>query len=153
MSVEMKIIGLEKFRNGLKDLPQKVAKRAMLKAVKYAAFVLEEEIKIRVPVNKGDLRDSIVSKSRSISPFEAAYRVQSNEKNSNNKPTWYGPLVEYGHNYVIKRGKKVVAHGYIAPQPFFRPAFDAQKENMQQVMVTEISEAVAKEWRKLSARG
>lgn len=153
MSVTMEIKGLEKFRKGLQDLPAKVAKLAMMKAVKYAAFILEEEIKQRAPVDTGALKDSIVSKGKTISPWEVSYQVQTVTNSHSKHAAWYAPLVEYGHSYVIKRGKKVVAHGKVPPRPFFRPAFDAQKENMQEVMVKEISEVATKEWGKLSARG
>ena len=152
MSVTMEIKGLEKFRKGLQDLPAKVAKLAMMKAVKYAAFILEEEVKQRAPVDSGALRDSIVSKGKTISPWEVSYKVQSMSNSENKQAAWYAPRVEYGHAYVIKRGKKVVAHGRVPQRPFFRPALDAQKENMQEVMVKEVSEAASKYWRKLSAR-
>lgn len=150
MSDVIEIKGLENFKRGLKDWPQKVAKRVLAKAVKYAAFILEEEVKRRVPIDTGQLKDSIGTKRKNISPWEVAVQVQTQIKSGMKHNFWYAPLVEYGSNYVIKRGKRVIAAGRIPPRPYMRPAFDAQRENMQQIIADELSEAATKEWRKLN---
>lgn len=143
------IPGLEKFRRGLQDLPQKLAKRIMTRALKSAAFVLSEQMKQNVPVRKGGLRASVDYKTKSISPTESSATIGFYQREGN-KEAFQAPLLEYGFRYVIKRGTKVIKVGQVRPEGFTRRAFDSQQENMQEIIVNEIADAAKKEWKKLN---
>jgi len=150
-STSIEIKGLAQFRNGLQDLPAKIAKKVLLKSIKTAALLLLDEVQRQVPINHGALRSSITVKTKSVTPWEVAVRVQSMDTGGNKRAAWTAPLVEYGSTYIIKKGKRVVATGRVAPRPFFRNSFDAQQQNMQQIIADEIGKAASKEWSKLNA--
>lgn len=150
MTVEINIPNLKNFERGLQSFPKKLAKKILNLALKKGAQVLSEAIKKEVPVRLGALKESIDDKGKKVSDVEQIHIVGSYNKPGSKQPTNYAHLVEYGHKWVVMRGKKVIAAGTKAPQPYMRPAFDTSKDEIQNVIAETIGAAAAKEWKKVT---
>jgi HK97 gp10 family phage protein len=105
--IRAKVRGIEELKLKLKKLGKEVNKE-MRPALEEAAKIVKEDAKNKAPVRTGVLKKSITVEM--VSDQEA--RIGPG------KEGWYGPFIEFG---------KV---GY-APQPFLRPAFD---ENRQEIL-------------------
>jgi len=103
MANNIRVSGLKDIQKVLDRLPAKIEKRVHKNGLRAAARVIAKDAKDRVPVDQGDLKDSIVVKTqrkRIVVGFE--------------KPTSRrAHLTEYG----TKHAKA---------QPFMRPALDAK---------------------------
>lgn len=156
MSVDVKIKGLDQLANGLKSLPNKLARRVLNKAMKKGAQLLADVTKEKTPVDTGALRDSIAVKLKKVSNVETQAIMGSHEKEKDG--VYYAHMVEYGGKYVIKargldKGKKkgrVIAAGSIKAQPFMRPAFDSSKDQVIDAISKEIEAGVAVELSKIA---
>lgn len=116
----------------LQTLPVKMEKNIMRSALRAGAVVIRDEIKGRVPVASGALRDSVRITSRA-----KAGTVSASVKVGNNT-AWYAHLVEFGtrpHKILPKRvggalrfggtEARSVEHPGISGHPFIRPGVDA----------------------------
>lgn len=136
---------LEKFANGLKDLPDKVAKKTLKKALRDVGKIFLERAQELVPRGRtGNLKASFRIRTKSISPGEHRVSVENT--------AWYARLVEYGHRWVVKRGKNVIKTGSIEPDGSWRTAFEQLKEPMQLKIADIVGESVAREFKKLSKK-
>lgn len=149
MTIQIIIPELQKMEKGLQSFPKKVAKKILNLALKKGAKVLSDAIKKEVPVRLGALKESIDDKGKKISDVEQIHIVGSYNRPGSKQPTNYAHLVEYGHKWVVMRGKKVIAAGTKAPQPYMRPAFDNTREEVQQVIAETIGQAAARQWARL----
>jgi len=141
VSITIEIPQLKNFAKGLQDLPEKVARNILGSALKKAGRLLADRTQSIVPRHSGQLQKSIAGRAKKITEVERAYYVET--------PLFYAPLIEYGHKWVIKRGNKVIKAGNKGPAPFMRPAFDSTKEEIQNLIATDIGSSVAKQWKKL----
>lgn len=124
-------VDLDGLEDKLKELGPKLARKALRKAVKSAAEYWASEMKSRVPVDTGNLRESIGIKVQtgtdaghgfakvSVGPmFNTADLVKGEEKgDSSRNPGVYGMFVEFGTKD---------AH----PEPYMRPTFDATADQV-----------------------
>ncbi len=101
-----KIEGLGTLENRLKELDNRLAKKAMRKALTKGAKPITEEARRRAPVLTGKLRKNVKA-SISASTKKAEARIGFK------KTAFYGRFIETG----------VPARG-IAARPFLRPALD-----------------------------
>ncbi len=159
--ISVSIPGLRKLQNGLKGLPLKVARRILASAMRKSSKVLEQSIKMRVPVgHTARALASIKSKSKKVSDFERAYTIGSIAKRGDDNP-WYLKLLETGFRWKIfakgkgtrqvgKRNAVVIRSGTYTPKPFMRPAFDAAESQMRETMINEVGKAAEAEFKKLS---
>jgi HK97 gp10 family phage protein len=148
MSFKIEIPELKKLQNGLKSLPQKVAKRVLQKALKTAAEDMMVEAKSRTRDQTGNLDDSMRTRTKKISDVAAEAYLEAGAKG-----VFYARMVEYGSKWVLRRNGVTIAAGTIAPNPFFRGAFDARVEASAQLIASEVGEGVRKEFRKLAKKG
>ena len=117
----------------LKELGPKLARKALRKAVKNVGDMWVAEAKSRVPVDQGDLKDSIAAVVRtkayqdhgeakvSVGPCYGVKDTQRQEGDGSQQPAVYGMFVELGT-------KKTHA------EPYLRPAFDATAEKAVQLL-------------------
>lgn len=128
---EENIVGGRALDELLQTLPAKVEANIMRSALRAGAKVYLAEVKQRIPVDSGALRDSarITTRSRK-GQVSASVKVGSSN-------VWYAHLVEFAtrpHTIKAKPGHalnvngrelKRVEHPGTRPQPFMRPAADA----------------------------
>ncbi len=132
--VTVHIDGLDALDDKLRDLPLKVAKKAMRDALRPAASVWREEMKseahrltgwmasqIRVSVRTND-RDHGQAKV-SISTKQNPDRHQKHVPGARNEALWN----EFGTSKM-------------AAQPFIRPSFEAKKDTVLDTLVTKLRE-------------
>jgi len=122
---EVRLNGIEEMLN---QIGPKLAKSHLRKAMKQSMMLIEADAKARAPVDTGSLRDSIttvtvLNANKESGRASVGPAMTPGLKKSGNDPTqdpgFYGRLVEFG---VPKRN--------IQKQPFLRPSFDAQAENV-----------------------
>ena len=106
---DVKIRGAAEMERLLKLLPERVAERVTKNALRAGARVIRDEAKDRVPVDTGDLRDSVVVRSptRGQRKRGAALVVVGFEKPVSRR----AHLTEFGTQHQ-------------PAQPFLRPAVD-----------------------------
>ncbi|WP_345993761.1 HK97-gp10 family putative phage morphogenesis protein [Sulfurimonas sp. HSL-1716] len=139
--VEATLIGEDEMLNVLKNFSHNVQKRLMRQAVRSGAKVIMEDIKRRVPVDTGSLRDSLdVVKRKSKDKNEIYYSVLPRASKKKTKKFklkdgtrwkikgevaagWYAHFVEFGTSHS-------------APHPFMRPAISKADEALEQVKKT-----------------
>lgn len=127
MAVKMRvrITGADELARKLNILGEE-AKKIVEPAGKAGADVIVRAAKEKVPVKSGDLKDSILTKPKEITPLKATFEVGSD--------IFYAPFVEHGHPLV--RNKKTV--GSVQPHPFLRPAVDETKDEVKKVFADEV---------------
>ena len=143
---ETAVTGLAELDKILKTLPAKVEGSVMRGALRAGQKVIMEEAKGMVPVDQGDLRDSIRIQFRRKSLKRGWVRMHLV---AGNAKAWYANLIEFGTaSYYTGKGKSVrkpyqikpkkqpgallfggkvretVTHPGIRPRPFMRPAVD-----------------------------
>jgi len=103
MSAKMKISGLKETFKALEQFEPKVIKALERKALRKAAKMLQAEAKQIVPVDEGELKDSIAVKSGKRSKKKISMLVETD--------TTHSGIVEYGG--IHKEA-----------EPYLRPAVD-----------------------------
>lgn len=137
MSVTVKIEGLSELKSAFERLPRATGKSVMRKVLMARARPIAASARSLVPVESGELRDSIVastklSKSQAREAKETASYV---EVYVGAGPLPHAHLVEFGS--VNNQ-----------PQPYMRPAWDGAKgallDNFKEDLWSEIEKAVGK---------
>lgn len=103
-----------------------------------AAFILQEEEKIQVPVDTGRLRDSIHTEVVEDTPtrYTKAVAPVSPEANDQGFTPAYARAVEYGYHSINKAGRMQNTPA----QPFVRPSVDTTTEEMKSAIKNGIFE-------------
>lgn len=166
LSFDISIRGLDEIERRLQQLPEKLRRKAIRKALKDGSEILRAEAERNVskivrkrPIkndfllflrgpdirgNRPRLKDAVVSTIK-VGAGDASARVGLDYKKVH-----HGHLVEFGTNeHWIKiklRGKTIRLHhpGSLA-QPFMRPAFDSKGKEAVDTMITQLAQAVEKE--------
>lgn len=132
MSQYKNIKGGAELQKFLDTLPVKVERNIMRSALRAGAKPIAEEARSLVPIDSGELRDSIRVSTRS------RRGVVSASVKAGNKKAWYWRFVEFGtaaHEIKPKNAKslfiaglfkKLVSHPGAKAKPFMRPALDAK---------------------------
>jgi len=151
MANELHVSGLSELDRLLKELPAKIEGNIMRGAVRAGAKVMETRAKELVPVDDGDLRDSIkVSTKSKRGKVSATVRAGG-------KKAFYAHMVEFGTaRHFIKPKKRkslffagiareVVDHPGTSPKPFMRPALDNSQREAVDAAAAYIRARLAKE--------
>lgn len=151
MVSELHVSGLSELDRLLKELPAKIEGNIMRGAVRAGAKVMEARAKELVPVDDGDLRDSIkVSTKSKRGRVSATVRAGS-------KKAFYAHMVEFGtaRHFIKPRKRKslffaglareVVDHPGASPKPFMRPALDSGQAEAVNAAADYIRKRLAKE--------
>lgn len=133
MASKVRIEGARELEGVLKKLGPRVAKKVVLGALRSGGNIIRREAKRLVPVESGELRDSII-----VASERQRKRTTGNVVIGPRKGVNYGHLVEFGtapHTITVKDAKSlgesgqfgtVVHHPGAVAHPFLRPAFDAK---------------------------
>jgi len=137
-TTRMHVQGLAELEKALDNLSKSVGKSVLRKSLRKAAEPMRDLAKSIAPVDDGDLRDSIIiggllnksqkSRQRKLTEDERSsielFVGPSYKKGAGGR---HGHLVEFGTAPHIVGGVfKGAKHPGTAPQPFMRPAFDAE---------------------------
>jgi HK97 gp10 family phage protein len=157
MSRLINITGGRELALALKELPSKIERSIMRKAMRAGARVIANEAKSNVPVQDGDLKRSIRVSTTSKRGQVEAKAVAGNKK------AYYANWVEFGtigHEIAARPGKVLrfkaadgkivetqrVLHPGARAKPFMRPALDTKAD----VAVKAVADTVR---RNLNERG
>ena len=131
---EVSFSGLEK---ALEELGPKLAKKTLRKAGNKVGDFWIGEMKSRVPVDKGDLRDSIASKVTTrkskkggvmkVSVGPAFGTIERQAGDATQQPAVYGMFVEFGTEK-MKR------------EPYARPTFDETAQKAVDILVKSLQD-------------
>lgn len=153
MMDKVEIEGLKELQLKLLELPKRLARNAMRAAVGAGAAVIRTEIKMRAPVYTGKVSDghpppgtlkrAVVSKYiREMSnDFEAVFKVtvrkgkrfaKQGKKENLSQDAYYAMWVELGT-------------AKMAPRPFFRPGYEAKKQEALNAMIQKLRERLEQE--------
>lgn len=151
MVSELHVSGLSELDRLLKELPAKIEGNIMRGAVRAGAKVMEARAKELVPVDDGDLRDSI-----KVSTKSKRGRVSATVR-AGGKKAFYAHMVEFGtaRHFIKPRKRKslffaglareVVDHPGASPKPFMRPALDSGQAEAVNAAADYIRKRLAKD--------
>ncbi|SMO64035.1 HK97-gp10 family putative phage morphogenesis protein [Paracoccus laeviglucosivorans] len=137
-SARMSVQGLAELEKSLDNLSKSVGRSVLRQSLRKAAEPMKEKAKSLAPVDDGDLRDSIIIGGLlNKSQKRARRRLTAEERSAIELyvgPSYklgqggrHGHLVEFGTAPHIQGGVfKGSKHPGTAPQPFMRPAYDAE---------------------------
>jgi len=167
MSVTVSVSGLKELDEALGNLPKATARNVLVRTLKKAAEPMVEEAKRLAPVRTGRLRDSIMSSARvknktGNSEYAAAMKAglgrdaaraallaarRANKGKGSFAELFVGPargggVIRYAH---------IVEFGSVdtAPQPYMRPAWEATKGKMLDVIKSELGNEIIKAARRV----
>lgn len=134
MTFEIK--GGAELQRALREFPVQVERRLLRGATKAGAEIIADEAKRLVPVDSGELRNTIrVEMSTRRGTVTASIAAGEGRKG------WYAHIVELtgsAPHEIRPKGaaslffagllRKVVEHPGMAPKPFMRPAFDGRAQ-------------------------
>lgn len=132
LKLTAKLEGMEELQKVLKKFPKKLAERDLSGSLRKGANMLRDTAQDKVPVDQGDLRESIKVK-KVKSPPGVHRMVVAPQKPSG----WYAHMVEFGK-------------ANAAPQPFMRPTFDEKHNEVVQVVIESLADKVDKTSQKLA---
>lgn len=143
MAEKIQVQGLKELQVAMRDLPRKLQRSTIQKALRAAALPMRDDARSRVPVNTGAVRRQIVvQRSRLFTGkngiFGVVLRVRAINKRMRAKGVadpFYWKFLEFGTS-------KMPA------QPFMRPAFEGNKQRALDVLTSSIRtgiEAIVKE--------
>lgn len=146
------IVGGRELDDLLQTLPAKLQKNINRAALRAGAAALLPEVKQRIPVDSGALRDSarITTRARGAT-VSASVKV-------GNSVAWYSHLVEYGTQAHTERPRnrdgamqfggltvREVDHPGTRPQPFMRPAIDQAFPTVIRAVTDKIRQRLTKQ--------
>ena len=131
MNVE--VTGMEKIEENIGKIAQKMEPDVVEGVLLTHANILQQAVITNAPLGPtGNLKRGIVSKvmqrrGNKYAPALVAidYRIAP-----------HAHLVEFGH--IIERTRRGKSFGIVPPHPFFRPAWDSQRESMKVAIEEEI---------------
>lgn len=126
----------QQIRHAVEELRQKGdhVLIAAKEALKNGAEIIANDIKSRVPVRTGRLKESIKSESRQDG---AIYEFSANARNPKDN-FLYGPVVEFSE-WHKRKGKRIKKK---KKQAFMYPAFDAHAGEVNKMIENAINEAI-----------
>ncbi|UFS64393.1 HK97 gp10 family phage protein [Paracoccus denitrificans] len=163
-SVRMSVQGLADVEKALDNLSKSVGRTVLRRALRKAAEPMRDRARNLVPVDDGDLRDSIIVGGMLNKSQRSKHRKLTAEERSAIElfvgPSYklgaggrHGHLVEFGTAPHVVGGVFAGAqHPGSAPQPFMRPAFDAEArptiERLKPLLWAEIDRAARRQAKK-----
>jgi len=110
----------------LKKVEPKLAKKALRKAARKGAKIVQARMKQLAPVRTGKLRKAIKVRAQKRSRTQLGARVISDSIIRDGEKTYYGMAWEYGT-------KKITA------RPFIRPAAEASRQEVTDIFRKEVA--------------
>lgn len=143
MKMSAKIDGVDKLIRKLDRLPAAIGRNIERRVLMEAGEIIAARARELVPVDTGNLRDSIVVSDRPLggafkmdaagaaSTGEGRMTVYIGPKTGGRNDGYYGHMVEFG---TVK----------MAAQPFLRPAFDSTKGQVQSRIAGDLAAAISR---------
>ncbi len=163
-SVRMNVQGLADVERALDNLSKSVGRSVLRRSLRKAAAPMRDRAKELAPVDDGDLRDSIIIGGMLDKSQRSKHRKLTKDERSAVElfvgPSYklgaggrHGHLVEFGTAPHILGGVFAGAqHPGTSPQPFMRPAFDAEArptiERLRPLLWAEIDRAARRQAKK-----
>ena len=120
-----------------KTLPKEIEK-ALSAKIKHAGMVVYNEAKRNVPVDEGDLRDSIHIKGSKLAVKVGFWKKGNTRKWK--KAGWRSHLTEFGtRGGKDKNGREIPAQ---KARPFLGPAFVRNKEKIERIVTRAVNVAL-----------
>lgn len=136
------VTGLTELSAALHELPLRIGRNVLRRAVSSAAAVIRDEARQRAPVLTGEMRRDIqIKRERASTDLRAMYSVfvRAGKKSrlagkgrDVDKDSYYWRFVEFGTS-------KMAAH------PFMRPAFESKKMAAVDAMKSSLAESIPRE--------
>ena len=152
MTTEIKLTGFDTLGKIFSELPEDIAKKVGIAALRLGAKPILEQAQNLVPEGRtGKLADSLaIANVKSTRPEVTVYARRKKGFGG-----WHAHLVELGtkphdiKNAIIK-GKfyPLIHHPGTAPKPFLRPAFLSKKEEALKVIFGSITGEIVKKFKK-----
>lgn len=133
----IRIDGLKELDEALSQLPKATAKNVLRRTGILALAPVIAEAKRLVPVRSGDLRDSL----------KVTTKLSKRQQRANAKAVAQGKATVQ-----LYAGAAALPHAHLqefgtqnhAPQPFMRPAWDANKDRVLEIIKTELGGEIEK---------
>lgn len=154
MANEFRIDGLAELNKALQELPARIEANVLRGGMRAASKVMESEVKANVPVDDGDLKNSIKVRTRN-KRGEVSASVTAGDKKA-----FYARFVEFGTaaHFIKPKNRKslffaglareVVDHPGQPARPFMRPAFDAAQGPALEAFKQYVADRIPKEFKK-----
>jgi HK97 gp10 family phage protein len=147
MSAKVRIEGLKEVQTALRALPNSTAKGIMRRILKKRGEPIAQAARDKVPVDQGDLKDSITVSTK----LSKTQKKKHRKPDKNDVEVYIGPGV-YPSAHLQEFGSRI--HG---AKPFMRPAWDANKtgvlEGIREDLWTEINKTVARAAKRAAKKG
>lgn len=137
--------GIDRFNRRMAAIP-KAIREAVQPALLKQAEAMATTMRSLVPIDKGDLRDSIevTAPGQSTPPYSQPGGMMTVPENAvaitvGNEDVRYGHLVEYGH-------AKGFNGSVVPPHPFFWPSVRMHNTKAKAALKRAISKAVRNNW-------
>ena len=131
MTASFKLTGTRELEKALADLGRATGRNTARRALKKSAQIVADEAQILVPVDQGELMDSI-----KVSPKAKRNRTAKGEVEM-----FVGPTVYYGHFVEFGTVKQ-------SAQPYMRPAWESNKgkvlDDLGENLWAEIDRSIAR---------
>lgn len=154
MKMQVRLKGAEDIKQRLNLLPKEIAGQELREVALQGAEVIRKQAEANALAHKvtgtlaGDIQAAIARESLGQ---QVVVHVGPG------KEGWYGRLVEFGHAQVrvtgrVRRGRRTYRIkqqlGQVPSHPWLRPAFDATKEQAQNLMADEFRRRLERIWRR-----
>ena len=142
MTVTVKIEGLSELKAAIEQLPKATGKSVMRKVLLARAKPIAAAAKSYVPVESGELRDSIIASTR------LSKRQKRDAKETASYVEVYAGAGPLPHAHLVEFGN---VHNQ--PQPYMRPAWDNHKGALLDAIKKDLWSEIQKAVDKLARKG
>lgn len=129
--------GLKELDQALSQLPKATAKNVLRRTAILALAPVIADAKRLVPVDEGELKESLKVAGK-LSKRQARKNAKAVAEGKSSVQLYAGPSA-LPHAHLVEFG---TAH--MRPQPFMRPAWDANKDKVLELIRTEMGDEITK---------
>lgn len=132
-----RVDGLKELEQALGQLPKATSKAVLRRTAIRALAPVIADAKTRVPVDEGDLKDSLKITTK-LSKRQQRKNAKSVAEGKSSVQLYAGPSA-LPHAHLVEFGTE-----HMAPQPYLRPAWDANKDEVLELVRTELADEITK---------
>lgn len=137
MRGSVRISGLKELDEALGQLPKATGKAVLRRTAIRALAPVIAEAKRRVPVDEGDLRDSLKITTK-LSKRQQRLHNKAIAAGKATVQLFAGPAA-LPHAHLVEFGT-----ANMSPQPYMRPAWDTKKDEVLELVRTELADEISK---------
>lgn len=139
--VRVEVTGFKELEHALAELPKAVAKSVLRTALKKAGQPVVDAAQSLAPRDTGKLAESIEIKT------SLSRRQRRRRQKAGDVEQFIGPSTKAPHGHLVEFGTVKMA-----PRPFLRPAWDANKDRVLELFAKEMWTAIEKAARRLARK-